>query len=185
MKEKKMKRTLIPDPVRGLLDIQVAGSKIEELETQGYAIDETNTASIKTFYDPNFKTENKDESILSIYENKKYGGKKVPELKEMCRRKNLPVGGTKKELIDRLHEHNVKIKQEEIEQELKIAEEERVVVDKHKNTAIIKIENNIKRLTKIRLQQLDTLVKAQQTFDATETELNEMKAVLKSLEKVL
>ena len=179
MKERKMKRSLIPDPVRGLLDIQVAGTK--EPEPEGYAIDEV---EVKTFYDPNFITEEPVNEILTIYNSKRYN-KKLPELKQMCRDRNLPVGGKKKELIDRLHEHTQKIKNEKLEKELKIQHEEREVVNKHKNTALLKIKNNIKRLSRIRLKQLDDLVKAQQKFDATEAELNEMKATLKSLEKVL
>lgn len=173
MKEKKIKRSLIPDPIIGLLDIQVAGNKVEEVESSGYDVD---TPSVKTFYDPN---------LNNTYNNDRYGKMKIPELKERCRDKNLPVSGTKKELIDRLHKHTEKVNTEKREEELRIHNEERVVVNKHKDTALLKIENNIKRLTRARKTHLDKLVKAQQTFDATETELNEMKAMLKSLEKVL
>ena len=175
-----MKRSLIPDPIQGLLDIQVAGNTVEEPETQGYAID----TPVKTFYDPNFDKP-KPNKLLSIYNNPRYGNKKLPELKKWCKDRGLPVSGTKKELIDRLHEHTVQVKKDQIEKELKEQEEERAVVSKHKDTALLKIQNNIKRLTRLRKKQLDTLVKSQQTFDATEAELNEMKATLKSLEKVL
>ena len=182
-----MKRSLIPDPVRGLLDIQVAGKK--EPETSGYAIDEMEKMGIKTFYDPNFKEDpinkNKGEDILTIYNNARYGGRKIPELKKWCKDRGLKVSGTKKQLIDRLHEHTQKVKKERAEKELKIQHEERDVVNKHKNSALLKIKNNIERLSRMRLKQLDILVKAQQTFDKTEAELNEMKATLKSLEKVL
>ena len=58
-------------------------------------------------------------------------------------------------------------------------------MNKHKDNALLKIKNNIKRLTRVRLKLLDELVEAQQKFDATEAELNEMKSTLKSLEKVL
>ena len=176
-----MKRSLIPDPIRGLLDVQVAGSIVEEEDDTGYAID----IPIKTFYDPNLNAEEPVNNDLSIYNNSRYGNKKVPELKKWCKDRGLKVGGTKKELIDRLHEHTEKIKREQIEEELKVQQEEREVVNKHKDTALLKIKNNIKRLTRVRLKQLDDLVRAQQNFDATEAELNEMKVTLKSLEKVL
>ena len=177
-----MKRSLIPDPIRGLLDIQVAGEeKPKSDEVGGYAIDEP---KIKTFYDPDFSTEAPANEILTIYNSKRYD-KKVPELKQMCRDRNLAVGGKKKELIDRLHEHTQKIKKEKLEEELKVQQEERVGVNKHQDNALLKIKNNIKRLTRVRLKLLDELVEAQQKFDATEAELNEMKSTLKSLEKVL
>tara|TARA_R110002020_G_scaffold368596_1_gene580414 strand:- start:154 stop:663 length:510 start_codon:yes stop_codon:yes gene_type:complete len=151
----------------------------------GFGDSKTVTANdnIKIFYDeefgPRFETE-----ILTIYESKRYK-KTLPELKDMCKRRKLPVGGNKKELVDRLHEHTEKIKQDKLENKLKEEAQEKKVVDRHKDTALLKIKNNIKRTKATRAVQLAELVKQQEKFDETEKQLREMKATLKTLEQYL
>ena len=168
MKEKK---SLIPDP--------------ESFEDDGWESSKTVTANdnIRFFYDEEFGPR-MESSILTIYESKKYNHP-VPKLKQMCRDRNLPVGGKKKELIDRLYEHTEKIKQDQLEAKLREEAEEKQVVDKHKDNALLKIKNNIERTKKVRLAQLKELVAKQEEFDATEAELREMKATLKTMQQYL
>tara|TARA_R100000742_G_C4248618_1_gene67204 strand:+ start:344 stop:868 length:525 start_codon:yes stop_codon:yes gene_type:complete len=139
--------------------------------------------NIRFFYDEEFGPR-MESTVLDIYKSKRYNIP-VPDLKKMCRDRGLPVGGKKKELIDRLHEHTEKVKQDKLEAKLREEAEERQVVDRHKGDALLKIKNNIERTKKLRLIQLKELVAKQEQFDATETELREMKATLKTLEKVL
>ena len=71
------------------------------------------------------------------------------------------------------------------EEENREEAKEKQVVDKHKDNALLKITNNIKRAKKVRLVQLKELVAKQEEFDATETELREMKATLKAMQQYL
>ena len=175
-----MKRSLVPDPIMGLLDIQVADMEGSP-KGETYGVD----TPVAVFYDPDFdKGEPVENKVLSIYTNARYGDKTLKELKKWCKDRKLPMSGNKKKLIDRLAEHTQKIKQEKKEEQQKIDLEERRVVDIHKNKALITIKRNIRRLTVERKNKLDILVEAQQIFDRTEEQLNEMKISLKSLEKL-
>ena len=126
-KERKIKRSLVPDPIRGLLDIQVAGSKdmFEQGGTYETAEEEMIPVKVTEFYAPDFGPE-KDVCLLSIYDGPRYGGKTLKELKQMCKDRDLTSSGTKKILIDRLDEHNAKIK---LEIKKKKEEGKKAVVD--------------------------------------------------------
>jgi len=171
MKEKKVKNSLVPDP--------------ESFTDGGYESSKTVTANdnIRFFYDEEFGPR-METTVLSIYESKKYNHP-VPKLKQMCRDRDLPVSGKKKQLIDRLYEHTEKIKQDRLEAILRKEAEEKQAVDKHKDNALLKIKNNIERAKKVRLTQLKELVAKQEEFDATESELREMKATLKTMQQYL
>lgn len=168
------KKSLIPDP----------STFLEKPEGWGDDLSVDANQNIKYFYDEEFGTDIPVSEPFSIYKSKRYD-RPVPVLKQMCRDRKLPVGGKKKELIDRLHKHTEEVKKERLESKLKEQVEERKVVDKHKDTALLKIENNIKRAKALREKQLKKLVALQEEFDATEAELREMKATLKTMKKYL
>tara|TARA_A100001201_G_scaffold137893_1_gene128243 strand:- start:923 stop:1435 length:513 start_codon:yes stop_codon:yes gene_type:complete len=168
------KKSLIPDP----------STFLEKPEGWGDDLSVDANQNIKYFYDEEFGTDIPVSETFSIYKSKRYD-RPVPVLKQMCRDRKLPVGGRKKELIDRLHKHTEEVKKERLESKLKEQVEERKVVDKHKDTALLKIENNIKRAKALREKQLKKLVALQEEFDATEAELREMKATLKTMKKYL
>jgi hypothetical protein len=192
MKERKIKRSLVPDPIRGLLDIQVAGSKdmFEEGDTYETAEEEMIPVKVTEFYDPDFGPE-KDVGLLSIYDGPRYGGKTLKELRQMCKDRDLPVSGTKKTLIDRLDEQNKNLKKEiklkaEIKRnkEIQKAQADKVVVDDTVAGKINMIKNRLKKAQTLRLERLDTLVSAQQAFDKIEANVNELKVTIKSLESL-
>jgi len=189
--ERKITRSLIPDPVRGLLDVQVAGRKdiIKDGDTYE-AAEETIPVKIKEFYDPNFGP-TAGVGLLSIYNGPRYGGKTLKELKEMCDDRDLPIYGTKKTLIDRLDEQNKKLKKEiklkaEIEKnkDIKKAQADKVVVDDTVAGKVMMIKNRLNRAQKIRLGKLEALISAQQAFDEIESSVNDLKVTIKSLESL-
>ena len=189
-KERKHKRSLIPDPIRGLLDIQVAGREIDTFEGGETYEAAEETIKVTEFYDPNFTPE-MDVGLLSIYKGPRYGGKTLKELKEMCKDRDLPISGTKKTLIDRLDEENKRLKEEmnlkakiKKDKEIKKAQAEKVIVDDTVAGKLIMIKTRLKRAEKLRLQRLDTLVSAQQAFDKIEENVNELKVTIKSLESL-
>jgi hypothetical protein len=192
-KERKIKRSLVPDPIRGLLDIQVAGREIDTFEggsTYETAKEKITPIKVVEFHDPNFGPDI-DVGLLSIYEGPRYGGKTLNELKEMCRDRDLPVSGTKKTLIDRLDEQNKQLKKEiklkaEIKKDKKIkkAQAEKVIVDDTVAEKLRMIKTRLKKAQNLRLQRLDTLISAQQAFDKTEENVNELKVIIKSLESL-
>ena len=189
-KERKIKRSLVPDPIRGLLDIQVAGREIDTFEGGETYEAAEETIKVTEFYDPNFTPE-MDVGLLSIYKGPRYGGKTLKELKEMCKDRDLPISGTKKTLIDRLDEENKRLKEEmnlkakiKKDKEIKKAQAEKVIVDDTVAGKLIMIKTRLKRAEKLRLQRLDTLVSAQQAFDKIEENVNELKVTIKSLESL-
>ena len=191
-KERKIKRSLVPDPIRGLLDIQVAGSKdmFEHGGTYETAEEEMIPVKVTEFYDPDFGPE-KDVGLLSIYDGPRYGGKTLKELKQMCKDRDLPVSGTKKILIDRLDEQNKNLKKEinlkaEIKRnkEIQKAQADKVVVDDTVAGKIRMIKTRLEKAQTVRLEKLDTLVSAQQAFDKIEANVNELKVTIKSLESL-
>jgi hypothetical protein len=192
MKERKIKRSLIPDPIRGLLDIQVAGSKdiFEQGDTYETAEEEMIPVKVTEFYDPDFGPK-KDVGLLSIYDGPRYGGKTLKELRQMCKDRDLPTSGTKKTLIDRLDEQNKKLKKEiklkaEIKRnkEIQKAQADKAVVDDTVAGKISMIKTRLKKAQTLRLERLDTLVSAQQAFDKIEANVNELKVTIKSLESL-
>ena len=176
------KRSLIPDPIFGLLDIQNAGQSIQEEEEElslTYEVAEEEIIPLKVveFYDPDFGP-SKEDTILSIYDGPRYGKKSLKELKEMCKDRGLPVTGNKKTLIDRLDKHLL----EEKEKLRKEKEEENKVILGSVEQKKHMLENRLKKASVLRKKRLDELVKAQQTFDSIEAEVNELKVTLKSLD---
>ena len=166
------KRSLIPDPIYGLLDIQNASETYEVEE-------EIIPLKVTEFYDPDFEPAT-DEVLLSIYDNPRYRDKTLKELKKMCKDRDLTLSGTKKILIDRLDEHNAKVK---LEIEKKKEEGNKAVVDTVEQKKIL-LKNRIRNLTRQRETRLKQLVKAQQSFDKIESELNDIKVTLKSLDSL-
>ncbi len=191
-KERKIKRSLVPDPIRGLLDIQVAGKKdiFEGGDTYETAEEEVIPVKVTEFYDPNFGPDI-DAGLLSIYDNARYRGKTLKELKQMCKDRDLPVSGSKKTLIDRLDEQNKNLKKEiKLKDEItknkaiKKAQAEKVIVDDTVAGKLNMIKTRLKRAQNLRLKRLDALVTAQQAFDKTESDVNELKVTIKSLESL-
>ena len=166
-KEKKLKRSLVPDPIRGLLDIQVAGKDIDTFEGGStYEVAEETPVKVTEFYDPDFGPEI-DVGLLSIYDGPRYGGKNLKELKEMCKERDLPVSGTKKTLIDRLDEQNKQLKKEielkskiKKDKEIKKAQAEKVIVDDTVSGKLVMIKRRLKKAQNLRLQKLETLKSA-------------------------
>ena len=102
------KRSLVPDPIFGLLDIQKVDTVEEDDElslTYETAEEEIVPLKVVEFYDPNFGHTQED-TILSIYDGPRYGKLTIKELKKMCKDRELPLSGNKKALIDRLDKHN-------------------------------------------------------------------------------
>ena len=170
------KRSLVPDPIFGLLDIQKAG-EVEEAGASYEVEEELVPIKVVDFYDPDFETET-EEVLLSIYDNPRYRDKTIKELKKMCKDRDLTLSGTKKILIDRLDEHNTKVK---LEIKKKKEEGNKAVVDTVEQKKIM-LKNRIRNLARQRETRLKHLVKAQQSFDKIETELNNIKVTLKSLD---
>jgi hypothetical protein len=174
------KRSLIPDPIFGLLDIQKISpeEKEEELSlTYETAEEEIIPLKVVEFYDPDFGPSEED-TILSIYDGPRYGKLTIKELKKMCKDRELTLSGSKKTLIDRLDKHNEEKKKIIKEKE---ENENKVILDSVKQKKRM-LEVRIKKLTTVRKMKLDALVEAQQTFDSIEAEVNEIKATLKSLD---
>tara|TARA_Y100000310_G_scaffold79791_1_gene76474 strand:+ start:811 stop:1344 length:534 start_codon:yes stop_codon:yes gene_type:complete len=175
----KKKRSLIPDPIYGLLDIQTASvEKEEELGVSYEVAEEITPAKIVEFHDPDLKPP--EDTILTIYNNPRYGKKTLKELKKMCKDRDLTSSGTKKILIDRLDEHNAKTK---LEIKKKKEEGERAVVDSVEEKKKM-LKNRIRSLTRQREGRLKLLIKAQQSFDKIEVELKNLKVTLKSLDSL-
>ena len=175
------KRSLIPDPIFGLLDIQNAGQNIQEEEEElslTYEVEEEVVPlKVVEFYDPDFGP-SKEDTILSIYDGPRYGKKSLKELKEMCKDRGLPVTGNKKTLIDRLDKYLLE-KKEKLQKEKE--EENKVILGSVEQKKHM-LENRLKKASILRKQRLDELIKAQQTFDSIEAEVNEIKVTLKSLD---
>jgi hypothetical protein len=176
VKKKSIAGSLIPDT---LVD---AGGTYEAAEIKPVKIVE--------FYDPDFGPEN-DVGLLSIYDGPRYGGKTLKELKQMCRDRDIPISGTKKAIIDRLDDQNKRLKKkinlkEEIKRNKLIqkARADKVVVDDTVAVKITMIKTRLNRLQRLRLKRLDTLVTAQQAFDKTEADVNDLKVTIKSLESL-
>ena len=190
-KEKKLKRSLVPDPIRGLLDIQVAGKDIDTFEGGStYEVAEETPVKVTEFYDPDFGPEI-DVGLLSIYDGPRYGGKNLKELKEMCKERDLPVSGTKKTLIDRLDEQNKQLKKEielkskiKKDKEIKKAQAEKVIVDDTVSGKLVMIKRRLKKAQNLRLQKLETLISAQREFDKIEENVNNLKVTINSLESL-
>ena len=190
-KEKKLKRSLVPDPIRGLLDIQVAGNDIDTFEGGStYEVAEETPVKVTEFYDPDFGPEI-DVGLLSIYDGPRYGGKNLKELKEMCKERDLPVSGTKKTLIDRLDEQNKQLKKEielkskiKKDKEIKKAQAEKVIVDDTVSGKLVMIKRRLKKAQNLRLQKLETLISAQREFDKIEENVNNLKVTINSLESL-
>ena len=192
--KKKIKRSLVPDPIRGLLDIQFAGKEdvFEGGDTyEGAEEEKIVPIGVVEFYDPELKPEIDNKTILSIYDGPRYGGKTLKELKQMCKDRDLPVSGTKKILIDRLDEQNKNLKKEinlkaEIKRnkEIQKAQADKVVVDDTVAGKIRMIKTRLEKAQTVRLEKLDTLVSAQQAFDKIEANVNELKVTIKSLESL-
>tara|TARA_R110002020_G_scaffold464153_1_gene684601 strand:+ start:341 stop:889 length:549 start_codon:yes stop_codon:yes gene_type:complete len=179
MKEER-KRSLVPDPIFGLLDIQKVDTVEEDDElslTYETAEDEIVPLKVVEFYDPDFGPSQED-TILSIYDGPRYGKLTIKELKKMCKDRELPLSGNKKTLIDRLDKHNEEQKKIIKEKEDK---ENKVILDSVKQKKHM-LEVRVKKLAVLRKRKLDDLVEAQKTFDAIEAEVNEVKATLKSLD---
>ena len=177
MKEKK--RSLIPDPIFGLLDIQRVDTEEEEEELGlTYEVEEEIVPlKVVEFYDPDFGPSEED-TILSIYDGPRYGKLTIKELKQMCKDRELPLSGNKKTLIDRLDKHNEEQKRIKKEKEDK---ENKVILDSVKQKQHM-LEVRVKKLARLRKMKLDELVEAQKSFDSIEAEINEVKATLKSLD---
>ena len=190
-KEKKLKRSLVPDPIRGLLDIQVAGKDIDTFEGGStYEVAEETPVKVTEFYDPDFGPEI-DVGLLSIYDGPRYGGKNLKELKEMCKERDLPVSGTKKTLIDRLDEQNKQLKKEielkskiKKDKEIKKAQAEKVIVDDTVSGKLVMIKRRLKKALNLRLQKLETIISAQREFDKIEENVNNLKVTINSLESL-
>ena len=166
------KRTLIPDPIHGLLDVQTV---TEEEETESYEV--APVAKIVEFYDPDFGPST-ESTILNIYDGPRYGKLTLKELRKMCKDRKLKNTGTKKVLIDRLDEHTTK---EKLELKKKQDKEDKVIRASLENKKRM-LKVRIKNVSRQRALKLQELVKAQQEFDNMEEELNDMKVTLKSLD---
>jgi len=176
MKEKK--RSLVPDPIFGLLDIQKVDTEEEELGlTYEPAEEEIVPLKVVEFYDPDFGPSEED-TILSIYDGPRYGKLTIKELKQMCKDRELPLSGNKKTLIDRLDKHNEEEKRIKKEKE---DNEKKVILDSVEQKKSM-LEVRIKKLARIRRVKLEELIEAQKVFDSVEAEVNEVKATLKSLD---
>ena len=134
---------------------------------------------IVEFYDPDFGPEPNDVS-LSKYSGPRYGKKTLKELKDMCKDRDLTINGTKKILIDRLDEHNSKVK---LEKEKKKEEGNKAIEASVKQKKKI-LNNRIRNLTRQRKSRLEQLIKAQQAFDGIEVEMSDIKVTLKSLDSL-
>jgi len=176
---KERKRSLIPDPIFGLLDIQKVDTEEEEELSLTYEVAEEEIIPLKVveFYDPDFGPSEED-TILSIYDGPRYGKLTIKELKQMCKDRELPLSGNKKTLIDRLDKHNEEEKRIIKEKE---ENENKVILDSVKQKKHM-LEVRIKKLARLRKIKLDELVEAQKTFDSIEAEVNEVKSTLKSLD---
>ena len=180
VKKKSIKGSLIPDPTT--FDDGGTYEAAKEIHAK---------VKVVEFNDPELKPEIDKDTILSIYDGPRYGGKTLKELKEMCKDRDLPVSGTKKTLIDRLDEENKRLKEEmnlkakiKKDKEIKKAQAEKVIVDDTVAGKLIMIKTRLKRAERLRLQRLDKLVSAQQAFDKIEENVNELKVTIKSLESL-
>ena len=176
-KKKSIKGSLIPDTIT-----------IEGGDT--YTAEEVIPLKVVEFYDPDFDPET-DVGLLSIYDGPRYGGKTLKELKQMCKDRDLPIYGTKKTLIDRLDEQNKQLKKEiklrnEIKKNkvIKKAQADKIIVDDTVAIKLNMIKTRLIRAQNLRLKRLDVLISAQQAFDKTEADVNELKVTIKSLESL-
>ena len=178
-KERKLKRSIVPDPIRGLLDIQVAGKKdiFEGGDTYEAAME---PIKVVEFYDPELKPEIDKDTVLSIYNGPRYGGKTLKELKVWCKSLNIPTSGSKKKLVDRLDEENTRVKAKIIAKRI----EEKKSLTNTISQKVQQLEKRRLRVERIRQQRLKTLIESQQSFDGIEKELNDIKVTLKSLESL-
>ena len=67
---------------------------------------------------------------------------------------------------------------------IKKAQAEKVIVDDTIAGKLNMIKTRLKRAQNLRLKRLDALVTAQQAFDKTEADVNELKVTIKSLESL-
>jgi hypothetical protein len=181
--KKKIKRSLVPDPIRGLLDIQFAGKEdvFEGGDTyEGAEEEKIVPIGVVEFYDPELKPEIDNKTILSIYDGPRYGGKTLKELKDWCKSLSLPTSGSKKKLIDRLDAENKRFKAELVTKKL----EEKKALDDTVSQKVQLLEKRKLRVERIRNQRLKHLIESQQAFDGIEKELNDIKVTLKSLESI-
>ena len=181
--KKKIKRSLVPDPIRGLLDIQVAGKDdvFEGGDTyEGAEEEKIVPIGVVEFYDPELKPEIDKDTVLSIYNGPRYGGKTLKELKAWCKSLKIPTSGSKKKLIDRLDEENRRFKAELVTKKL----EEKKALNDTISQKVQLLKKRKQRIERIREQRLKTLIESQQAFDGIEKELNDIKVTLKSLESL-
>ena len=180
--KKKVKNSLIPTP-----------TKIKVIDGGDTYETEVIPIKIVEFYDPDVGSKKEENSILSIYHDthKKYGGKTLKELKGMCKDRDLPIYGTKKTLIDRLDVQNRRAEKERKRQaklkknkDIIKAQKDKAIVDTTVDGKIKLVKNRLKIAQNLRLKRLDALVSAQQAFDKTEADVNELKVTVKSLESL-
>ena len=167
IKKKSIKGSLIPAPAS-----TDAGGTYEAAEII--------PAKIVEFHDPELKPEIDKDSVLSIYDGARYGGKTLKELKEWCNNLNLPTSGSKKKLIDRLDEENKRFKAELVTKRL----EEKKALDDTISQKVQLLKKRKQRIERIREKRLKTLIETQQAFDSIEKELNDIKVTLKSFESI-
>ena len=165
--KRKITGSLIPDTI--IVDI---GDTYEAAEII--------PAKIVEFHDPELKPEIDKDSILSIYDGPRFGGKTLKELKEWCNNLNLPTSGSEKKLIDRLDEENRRFKAELVTKKL----EEKKALDDTISQKLQLLKKRKQKIERIREQRLKTLIETQQAFDSIEKELNDIKVTLKSFESL-
>jgi hypothetical protein len=161
----------------------IAGSLIPDIvvdEGDTYEAAEIEPVKIVEFYDPKLKPEIDKDTVLSIYDGPRYGGKTLKELKVWCKSLNIPTSGSKKKIIDRLDVENTRIKTEIRTKRL----EEKKSLSNTISQKVQELENRKQRAERIRKQRLKTLIESQQAFDGIEKELNDIKVTLKSLESL-
>jgi hypothetical protein len=138
---------------------------------------------VKEFYDPDFQTEGSKGTKL-LESNPRYKGKTVTQLKDICREFDIPVSGTRKQLIKRISD---KVADESAEVRKKASEkkkERQIGVDEKTKTINSILQTRLKKLTVQKETASKQLFKAQQKFDSVEAEYNEVKITLKSLESL-
>jgi hypothetical protein len=165
--KRKITGSLIPDTI--IVDI---GDTYEAAEIV--------PAKVVEFCDPELKPEMDKDTILSIYDGPRYGGKPLKELRAWCKSLNIPTSGSKKKLINRLDEENRRFKAELVTKKL----EEKKALDNTISQKVQHLERNKHRVERIRERRLKTLIETQQAFDSIEKELNDIKVTLKSFESL-
>jgi predicted nuclease with TOPRIM domain len=138
------------------------------------------TVKIVEFYDPELKPDMDKDTILSIYDGPRYGSKTLKELRAWCVSLKIPTSGSKKKLIDRLNEENIRFKAELVTKKL----EEKKALDNTISQKVQLLKKRKQRMERIREQRLKTLIETQQAFDNIEKELNDIKITLKSFDSL-